>query len=260
MKKIKSLGARLANYKGLNYSLFEFFKLVIFRSFLYSSLISKLKPKEKPEVTEISIAEIKIIVISLVERKDRREKISRGLISNNIPFDFFDVKKTKSLDSIPLNNFSKKTLKFLPPGNIGCLLAHSAVLELFLNLNFKYCLILEDDVIVDSNFKVRLTMALKKVPKEFDIFYLASGNRTDFKVWISNNLYKPSFPRRGTYSYVVSRAGVVKITNNLFPVTITKGCFDTIIGRLISKGKLNAYHCYPNLCNIDLTSKSDLKN
>jgi ribosomal protein L17 len=79
MKKIKSIAGRLSNYKGLNYSFIEFLKFVIFKKVLFNNFVSRLKSKEKIEFTEINVQEIKTFVISLIERKDRRQKIRRGL-------------------------------------------------------------------------------------------------------------------------------------------------------------------------------------
>ena len=78
--------------------------------------------------------------------------------------------------------------------------------------------------------------------------------------WISDNLYVPLYPRSGQYAYIVSQTGARKILNNIFPVKIVLGGIDTIIGRLISKGVLNAYHAYPNLCKVNLKTESNIIN
>ena len=57
-------------------------------------------------------------------------------------------------------------------GEIGCYLSHLQILKDFVLSKQKHCLILEDDIHLEKNFKIDLRDALQECPEDWDLLYL----------------------------------------------------------------------------------------
>jgi GR25 family glycosyltransferase involved in LPS biosynthesis len=258
---ILNISGRFHNYKALDYKLFEFIKLVFLKSVLYNFPISQFKRTIKSPFINFDINLLKVYVISLEDRLDRRKEINYGLTRNNIAFSFINGIQLKSGRSkIHPKYFTELSRKHLTEGSIGCILSHYKTMKAFLKSSYKYCLILEDDAIVSYGFKTKMISVMKLLPLDFDICYLGGKTPYDYGLWVSGSIFKPIFPRKGAYSYLVSEQGAKKIISQIFPIGITRGGIDTILGRLVSKSILKAYQCYPEICAVNLNSPSNIYN
>lgn len=202
------------------------------------------------------------MIVSLKFRQDRRTIINGMMKKSELEFEYIDGIHGRNLNQSKYTNFNRLSLKHLSSGAIGCILSHAKAYKHIIGNSYKHTVIFEDDVILEENFKLRLTTFLNLIPKDFDILYLASNSSINKNItgWISDNIYIPLYPRSGQYAYIVSQKGARKILDNIFPVKIVAGGIDTLIGRLVSKGKLNAYHVYPSLCKADLDIESNIFN
>ena len=72
---------------------------------------------------------------------------------------------------------------------------------------YDYILVLEDDVILNKDFNVKLALLYSDVPKDFDILYLGSQieARTDVRI--------AKVPVYCTHAYMISLAGAKKLYN-----------------------------------------------
>ena len=61
---------------------------------------------------------------------------------------------------------------FSSQGEIGCYLSHLQILKDFVLSKQKYCLIFEDDIHLEKNFKIDLREALQECPEDWDLLYL----------------------------------------------------------------------------------------
>lgn len=252
---------RIYNGVCLKYSLQEVFKLIVFKRLF--SFINRYRRINKEDFVEINITELHIKIISLKFRNDRRIVLERMMNKNEISFEYIDGIHGQTLNEYECFDFFNKTsFKNLSNGSIGCILSHAKAYKQILINDYDYLLIFEDDVIIEDNFKLQLKIFLKSIPKDFDILYLASNisMTTNMRGWISDSLYIPMYPRSGQYGYIVSNAGARKILKTIFPVKIVAGGIDTLIGRLVSKGLLNAYHAHPNLCKVNIETESNIFN
>jgi GR25 family glycosyltransferase involved in LPS biosynthesis len=213
---------------------------------------------------KIEIHEILFLVISLLSRNERRNTVSNTLTDHGIIFSFVDAINGNLIEysTVEQKLFTQTAFKYLSSGSIGCILSHSAALKKFIESNKEYCIILEDDIIIHERFRTDLESATSLIPSNFDLFYLASGihPKLNLSGWVTSKLFVPLYPRSGQFAYLVSRKGAEKLINKIFPVKIVLGGIDTIIGRLITKNEIIAYHNYPNLLDVDLSIGSDIYN
>lgn len=107
---------------------------------------------------------MKIYCINLERRKDRKEKMKNQLNSVNIPFEFIEAIDYKDLDRV---SYYLKGY-----GEHACLLSHIKTLEKLKEDNENIGIILEDDVMLTTDFEEKLENFLKKVPQDWVILYL----------------------------------------------------------------------------------------
>lgn len=92
---------------------------------------------------------MKIYVLSLPRDKERRKKLFQNFINKSSEFLFFEALNKEQAQDI----FISKNLKIkntpvpMSLSEIACSLGHKAILENMIHFNFKFSLILEDDVI-----------------------------------------------------------------------------------------------------------------
>ncbi|MES2734283.1 MAG: glycosyltransferase family 25 protein [Bacteroidota bacterium] len=205
-----------------------------------------------------------ILVISLPFRRDRRENIYQQMSHRNISYTFFEAVDGKVLDINQLEEdfFSNYAKRYLSSGSIGCALSHIRAWQQIVVQGWEYCLILEDDVILSDTFVEDLRVRMPEVPPDFDILYLGSGLTAPHHIrkFISTHVFEPHYPREGMYAYVVSAKGAQTLLQNLFPINLANGGIDTMVGKLVRKKKVQAYHLLPVLCQADLVSPSNIYN
>jgi glycosyl transferase family 25 len=205
-----------------------------------------------------------ILVISLPFRLDRRQKIQQQMSQRGIAYTFFEATngKTVQINQLAEGHFSNYAKQYLSTGSIGCALSHIRAWQQIVAQGWEYCLILEDDVILADTFVEDLRIRMPEVPPDFDILYLGSGLTASHHIrqFISTHVFEPHYPREGMYAYVVSAKGAQALLQNLFPINLANGGIDTMLGKLVRKQKLTAYHLLPVLCQADLVSPSNIHN
>lgn len=112
----------------------------------------------------------------------------------------------------------------LTTGELGCALSHSEVWKRASG----YTLVLEDDVLLDRSWLIKLHNAfdtLNSIDKDWELLYLGRIAQSDLekndKTRITSNIKKPNYSFC-TYSYILSKKGIEKINkykyrNNLIP-------------------------------------------
>lgn len=259
--KLHLIWKRLSNGIALEYTFMELIRLVVLKRVF--TFLNLNESKSGTKFMSIGIDEILILIISLEIREDRRKKIRDSFNQTSLPFEFINgVDGTKIKLTEYSDFFSRKSVDSLSKGSIGCILSHYKTMNAVIDSNYDYALVLEDDVFLPKDFKLQLEGVLNNVPQDFDILYLASNlsSRRDIRFWVSSNMYVPMYPRSGQYAYLVSKKGAQKIASTIKPIKILLGGIDTVIGRMVSKGELVAYHISNNLCTVDYESPSNIDN
>ena len=72
----------------------------------------------------------------------------------------------------------KRSISFSLIGEIGVYLSHLQILEDFVVSKQKYCLIFEDDIRVEKNFKNDLRDVLQECPQDWGLLYLFANSQT----------------------------------------------------------------------------------
>ena len=205
-----------------------------------------------------------ILVISLPFRHDRRAHIQNQMSRFSLSYSFLEATYGQALNLKTMDRtlFTRATLHYLPKGSLGCALSHIQAWERVLDQGWQYGLIFEDDVILTDTFVEELHARMPEVPSDFDLLYLGSGLTAPHHVraFVSTHLFEPHYPREGMYAYVISARGAHKLLKHLFPIQLANGGIDTVVGKLVRKRIIKAYHFLPPLCRADLNTPSNVPN
>ena len=135
----------------------------------------------------------------------------------------------------------KRSISFSLMGEIGVYLSHLQILKDFVLSKQKYCLILEDDIHLEKNFKIDLRDVLQECPEDWDLLYLyANPEQKKLSTTIKGKNYILKAPRLWyTCAYLVSQKGAKKIINNIQPMRANP--IDEHFGNLVDQKKLRAF-------------------
>ena len=135
----------------------------------------------------------------------------------------------------------KGSISFTRIGEIGCYLSHLQILKDFVLSKQKYCLIFEDDIHLEKNFKIDLRDALQECSEDWDLFYLyAKPEQKKLSTTIRGKKYILKAPRLWhTCAYVVTQKGAKKIIDNIQPMRATP--IDNHFADLVGKKKIQAF-------------------
>ena len=110
------------------------------------------------------LEEFKVYIINLKQSRERKDSILKEIDRQNIKnFEIIEAVDGNKLKKEELNHFIFKNKKNYNPwspkltySQIGCALSHIKIYKEFVNSNYKYALILEDDAIFLDNFTTNL--------------------------------------------------------------------------------------------------------
>ena len=138
-----------------------------------------------------------------------------------------NIKVLKNLGFFRKDNFNinVKNNKYLTDGEFGCFLSHLQIWEDLIDNNIDYGIIFEDDAKIDENFKNKLNIIMKNIPKDFTWISLYNFPHKFQKDIISelnsynNFLYKLNNPQIwGTTCYLISLKGAKILTSDILPI------------------------------------------
>lgn len=181
---------------------------------------------------------MKIFVINLEKDKERRHSIIEQFDSLNLEYEF-----STGLLGASLTPEQKKAwynekkayrnhCRSLVPAHIGCSLSHVNVYRKIIAEKLPYALILEDDVILPSNFKQLLDGIEEKIIKnnaEVILLSPAIGINKNGRVVnkeISIIPYKNGF---FTSSYIVTQKAAQALLKDLFPINDVADCWKRLV-------------------------------
>lgn len=205
----------------------------------------------------------KVLIISLQRATERREHISKQMQEQNIPFEFFDAvdgrKLTEEQKSLADLTLAEELLGHtLVPGEIGCALSHIGVYEKMVKENIASCIILEDDMIFDPQFK-NIILKIEALKNSWELIYLLHGKA---KTWPLKRTLAPGFklaryrfPSKNskrtiifTVGYMLTLEGAKKILNVAYPIRMPS---DYLLGRT-QKTRLKTYGVEPSCMQTDI--------
>lgn len=219
----------------------------------------------------------KIFVVNLARSTERLEKSSKQLEKINLQFERYqavdgyeliiqgpnnnefkgnEIKKNKEIfeenklykvncPSFPIyyNGYKRQTFNFFTAGELGCYCSHLEIFKYISDNNINNALILEDDFIIDQNFKTKLANVINNLPKKWDIIFLYYDKDVKKNIMDTNNpslkkLLPDNFNIYGTVAYVINKNSANKIFLNSLGVQMP---IDKRLSWLINNSELEAY-------------------
>jgi len=210
---------------------------------------------------------ITIFVINMKTSLARRETmiVKAKMIGIEIEFIEAIVGKDLSIDNLKACYDSSKRKKYfgrdLMPQEIGCLLSHKKVYEEIVARGLDAAIILEDDVVFESDF-VEAIRGCLEAPVEWDMIRFLSRKKIFKKNY--RTIYKPSQSRYelvrimatpgGAYGYMLSQNGARTLLQHMKKIWLP---IDAIHGR-VWKTKINCLALYPSPLFPDLEEISTI--
>lgn len=158
-----------------------------------------------------------IYVINLDRSKDRLNKITKNLNEYGINFTRFPAVEGKKLNKNQLESNTTLAARTIlcNYAEIGCALSHIQLWEKLLNDSVNYYLVIEDDAVINDQFK-KYVLEIDKIKGKinFDILSLYSDNKIGSKNFFrltDGMIIEKSFFRLTTVSYIISRKGASKL-------------------------------------------------
>jgi len=220
-----------------------------------------------------------------------KKKVKVNVISLNSPNELFKTLEKENLEPILIEAVDGSKLDyqtkadntvlfyslFGPNSSIAIAMSHMKAWEKILQSNENYGIIFEDDVILVPDFYNKFMTSMRKVPQNFDIFYLGcfgchnnmnvlstffySFGMANYDFRNVNNLINKPIVSLGLHAYVISKNGIKKIMEKL------KGKIyfhlDFCIQQLIKDNIINVYSSNERLAfqtSTDQCISSNIKN
>ena len=183
--------------------------------------LKKIAKKEKEDITYF-YDNMVCYYINLDRRKDRLEKIQKELEYFKY---IFKCERVRATDGQELKMIDYINKQIVPPnprfgsgrkfpfkrGHLGCMISHLNCWKKFLKSKYKYCLILEDDILINKKYfdKIFYKIMDKLDTLNFDWLSLGRQSLGYTKFYngevINNIFYKPIFQGSGNHAYIINK-------------------------------------------------------
>ena len=173
-----------------------------------------------------------VFIINLKKDIEKKEYMQELCQKYNLQIEFMEAVDGRALseEAIAEVYSSKRTIdvfgRELSRGEIGCALSHKTIYEKILHDNIEIALVLEDDI--NFNEDIITLLNLKNTfPQNWELILL--GHHTDYSrevdtvasIWnqmqltANYTLARPSEKGYGTYGYLITKNGAIKLLGNL---------------------------------------------
>lgn len=164
-----------------------------------------------------------IYYINLDKDIERNSNMKNMLDKLNIKYE-----RIQGINGSDINIKKKYKILYNTPclmsrGQYGCYLSHIKCYEKFIKSNYKYLIILEDDTILNDNFKNSITNLFdnynKLLKEKIDFIYLSRSNiikeqyKVNIKYFNDDFIYSPEIFGYGFHSYFLTKNGSKKLLN-----------------------------------------------
>lgn len=240
----------------------------------------------------------KVLVLTVPRFKERQEKVKQRL--DGLSFQFFYGADRDDLTDGSISHIYKydkrnslAVRQYFPPlntGEIACSLSHRMIYNAMVDNDWKRVLVLEDDVVPDSEKLHLLKDCLEELPGDWELFYLGylknekpTTQKKLKQAWYSimaslglshlskrmiRNLLPKAFSKHlwkagfhdCTHAYAVSLAGAKKLLEAQTPIVQRA---DNLLSSLVLKDEIKTYACKTFLFNqevfTDNTDRSHIR-
>lgn len=172
-----------------------------------------------------------IFVINLkrcVKKKEKMKLRLRGMnfsIVEGVDGRNLNIEKIKNKNNMILKEWKDPwSGRNITWGEVGCTLSHCSIYEKCLNEKIEKAVILEDDVLLKDNFKVKLEETIKEIEKynNWDLCYLGRKSMDNNDVSVNDLITKAGYSY-WTCGYIINKNGMEKMLNsnilkNIIPI------------------------------------------
>lgn len=165
---------------------------------------------------------IPVFVINLLSRDDRWNSIKSASDKADLEINRIEAINGRAIADSDWENtdkraFARNTAREIYPGEYGCYFSHMLALKAFVDSEAQFGIILEDDVIPDSDLNERVVSIIEE-NIEFDIVKLVNHRAVGFitlsKTSKGDKVGRTLFgPQGSAAAYLVSRKGALKLIN-----------------------------------------------
>jgi len=175
------------------------------------------------------------------QKKTKRLQRTRELTGKQMLEVYTEYKKGKQGT---LENHIKESLH--ERLRFGCYMSHVSIWRMLVQLKQPFAIILEDDVVVESDFVDSVQSALKRLPKQWAIFYLNGCFRKLGPIW--DDGLRVSYGGLCTSGYVLS---IYAAKSLLMRASLrSEKAIDHMLEEEVLSGRLMAFHAEPTLVNL----------
>ena len=155
-----------------------------------------------------------VLVISLPFDDTRRKRVSDIMNELNVEYSFVDALYGKTLSAeekskIPLTDFQRRVNHNPTDGELGCSLSHMKAFKQFLQSGQDWVCILEDDAIIDKDFKEFISTVDERVLNKDALYLLGGQDGLRYKNKVVLNLIKLKRIGGQTFGKVIFGHGYV---------------------------------------------------
>jgi len=173
-----------------------------------------------------AVQQCPIIVVSLKDSLERRKAISNKLNSLELSFQFYNAVDAREAIPTKYEKIIDRALTLQCYGapmngaEYGCALSHYCVYEYIVSNGFDGAIVLEDDAIIDVNFK---QFVLDGHHRKFDMLFLAHGDSFVYKysrqrLFRNFSAYKAAINPSSTTAYFISVNVAHNLLNTMIPI------------------------------------------
>ena len=128
--------------------------------------------REKKKSTYTNMMNLITYVIHYTPLKERKQFLLNELNKNSLIYHFIEDYDRENLSDEDLKIFDTNKVKLSMCSNIS---KHIDTYRNIMNNEYKYSLILEDDVILDDKFGDKLNKGLEQLPDDYDMLFIGNG-------------------------------------------------------------------------------------
>ncbi|MGH2303434.1 glycosyltransferase family 25 protein [Enterobacter hormaechei] len=165
---------------------------------------------------------MKIFIVNLKKSVERRQKMEAQLQALGLEAEFIEAVDGRLMSEEERKSVTAKVNYAFLPGEIGCALSHQKIYKKMIDENIDNALILEDDVVLDEEFKK--VLAQISIPADRPSVILLSRSNKFFKKPLKKLTNKHSLHKTlhatTTHSYIVNKIAARSLLKGLNPVWI----------------------------------------
>ena len=176
----------------------------------------------------MSTLKIPTFVLNLQRDESRRERITKHLTELGIQFSFFAAVDGSALSHESKKKYSRSKAflnygREMHPNEIGCALSHYYIWELIVNNNIDECLVIEDDMSLNSDIIQLINSCIKWLPRDWNIVNFAHDIAKPInisKIHSNQNYHLCRFDSTvaRTGVYMINKEGAALLCKHAIPI------------------------------------------